>query len=105
MPPEPTKKGDGLYNQHRWEDHNLLLRLEGKVNLVDAKLENISTALEKLNDGISDRIKELEAENKLQNDRLDTLENWRWYILGGGIVFIPILIWLAIQFINHITTP
>jgi DNA repair exonuclease SbcCD ATPase subunit len=68
--------------------------LNTRINTIQKELANdissteqkIMTALVELKKDISANKNSIESDNSELEDRIDSLEKWRWFIMGGGAV-------------------
>lgn len=50
---------------------------------------------------IKDDVKEIKIQTKITNGRVSALENWRWAMVGGGVVIIGTVVPLIIYIWNQ----
>ncbi len=66
---------------------------KSEMNLIFEKMDNHHSAMEKQMDSIENQV-------KLTNGRVNKLENWRWFIMGGlgilSLLLVPVVVSLAI---------
>lgn len=60
----------------RQSDHDLLVR-------VDERVGNLIQEFKDLKDNTKEEVISLRKDHDFLTDRVGTLENWRWYIVGG----------------------
>jgi hypothetical protein len=82
-----------LYNQHRWEDHNLLIEVKTEV-------QNIRNDLREIKDGtgkiITKHEERLEILEKWQATRIAQIKgdkNYLNFIVGLGIIILALVVW------------
>lgn len=77
---------------------DLLERLDTsivKLTDVSASLKEMIVVQESRLDGHDDKAQIIERRLEKHSDRIDTLENWRWYSTGAialGMVLIPLIV-------------
>lgn len=80
------------FKKHNEEEENFRKELNSKLEDMkdtaqkerQARHVELLTSIQKLNDNLSEKLDK-------QDERIKTLENWRWYILGIGAVIVFIL--------------
>lgn len=93
------------------DDHNLLIKLDTKVDIMTKKVDELSTntvsRIDKLENSVATNgqiIKTMQGEGSDREMRLRAIESWVWKAIGAlivvNVIMIPIVLFLLFKKLN-----